>query len=202
MIVETIFSTVDKTGQPNFAPMGVVWGEEELTVRPFRQSRTCQNLLATGYGVANLTDNVLAFAQSGLGHVMLPHFPALTVPGVVFQEACSWRELTVIAVTATAERPEVRCRVVGKGQQRDFLGFNRARGAIIEATILATRLHLQDPVVVAEAINRYEVIVNKTGDEAEKTALEYIREFVRRWSSDRDNKNSSTIAPGLAGHER
>ncbi len=40
MIIETIFSTVNEIGQPNFAPMGIVWGEEELTVRPFRQTRT------------------------------------------------------------------------------------------------------------------------------------------------------------------
>ena len=183
MIIETIFSTVNETGQPNFAPMGVVWGEEELTVRPFRQSRTCHNLLATGHGVANLTDNALAFVQSGLYHAMLPHFPATTVPGVVLQDACSWRELAVVSVAGTAERAEVRCRVVDKGWRRDFLGFNRARSAIIEAAILATRLHLYDPVTVAEALDRYEAIVEKTGDGIEMTAFEMIREFVRRWRS-------------------
>jgi len=65
----------------NFAPMGIDWGEDELTVRPFRQSRTCHNLIATGYGVANLTDDVLAFVQSGLYDAALPHFPASAVPG-------------------------------------------------------------------------------------------------------------------------
>ncbi len=187
MIIETIFSTVNESGQPNFAPMGVVWGEDELTVRPFRQSRTCHNLLATGYGVASLTDDVLAFVQSGLYDAVLPHFPASNVPGAVFQAACSWRELAVITAAGTAERAEVRCRVVGKGWQRDFLGFNRARCAVIEATILATRLHLLDSAKVAEALDGYEVIVNKTGDEAEKTAFENVREFVQRWSSGRDN---------------
>jgi hypothetical protein len=187
MIIETLFSTVDELGQPNFAPMGIVWGDEELTVRPFRQSRTCHNLLATGYGVVSLTDDVLAIVQSALYDAVLPHFPASNVPGVVFQGACSWRELAVIADAGTAERAEVRCRVVSKGWQRDFLGFNRARGAVIEATILATRLHLLDPGKVAEALDGYEVIVQKTGGETEKTAFERVREFVRRWSSGRDN---------------
>jgi uncharacterized protein len=187
MIIETIFSTVNEIGQPNFAPMGVIWGEEELTVRPFRQSRTCHNLITTGYGVANLTDDVLAFVQSGLYDAALPHFLASAVPGVVFQDACSWRELAVVAVSGTAERAEVRCRVAGKGWRRDFLGFNRARSAIIEATILATRLHLHDPATVTEALDRYEIIVEKTGDEAEKAAFERIREFVRRWLSGRDD---------------
>ncbi len=187
MIIETIFSTVNEMGQPNFAPMGVVWGEEELIVRPFRQSRTCRNLVATGYGVANLTDDVVAFVQSGLYDATLPHFSASAVPGVVFQKACSWRELAVIAVNGTSERAEVRCRIMGTGWRRDFLGFNRARSAIIEAAILATRLHLHDPVTVVEELDRYEVIVEKTGGEAEKTAFEQIREFVRRWSSGRDD---------------
>jgi len=79
----------------------------------------------------------------------------------------------------------VRCRVVGRGWRRDFLGFNRARGAIIEAAILATRLHLHDPATVAEALDRYETIVEKTGDGIEMTAFEMIREFVRRWPSGR-----------------
>jgi hypothetical protein len=187
MIIETILSTVNELGQPNFAPMGVIWGEEELTVRPFRQSRTYHNLIATGYGVANLTDDVLAFVQSGLYDAILPHFPASTIPGVIFQGACSWRELAVMTANGTDERAEIRCRVVGHGWQRDFLGFNRARGAIIEAAIVATRLHLQDPSAVIEALDRFEVIVKKTGDEVERMAFDRVRDYVRRKLSEREN---------------
>lgn len=180
MIIEAIFSTVDERGQPNFAPMGVVWGEEELVVRPFRQTQTCRNLLATGHGVVNLTDDVLAFVQSALYDAVLPHFPASAVPGVVFRGACSWRELAVVTAAGTAERAEVRCRVVSKGWQRDFLGFNRAKGAVIEATILATRLHLHDRETVLEELRRYEEIVRKTGSDTERVAFERVYEFVRR----------------------
>ncbi|MBI4757956.1 MAG: DUF447 family protein [Chloroflexi bacterium] len=185
MIIETIFSTLDASGRPNFAPMGVLWGEEEVIVRPFRSTHTCRNLLATGYGVANVTDDVLAFVQSALDDVVLPHFPAISVPGVVFQGACYWRELAVVAAAETAERAEVRCRVVGRGWQRDFLGFCRARSAVIEATILATRLHLHDRETVLEELRRYGKIVRKTGNDAERVAFERVAEFVRRWLSDR-----------------
>lgn len=185
MIIETIFSTLDGAGRPNFAPMGVLWGEEEMTVRPFRHTDTYRNLLATGYGVANVSDDVLAFVQSALYDAALPHFPASHVPGVVFQGACYWRELAVVEADGEEERAEVRCRVVGRGWQRDFLGFNRARSAVIEAAILATRLHLRDPEAVLEALGRYEEVVRKTGDEVERVALQRVREFVRRWTSDR-----------------
>lgn len=187
MIIETIFSTIDELGQPNFAPMGIVWGEEEIIVRPFRQTRTYRNLLATGYGVANLTDDVLAFVESGLYHALLPHFSASTIPGVIFQNACFWRELAVTEIKGTDERAEIRCRVVGHGWQRDFLGFNRARSAIIEAAILATRIHLQDAPTVLEALDRFEVIIIKTGDKTERTAFERVYDYVRRKLNEREN---------------
>lgn len=184
MIVEAIFSTLDTTGQPNFAPMGILWGEDEVVVRPFRETTTCRNLLATGYGVASLTDDALAFVQSTLYDAVLPHFTASVVPGVVFKGACSWLELAVIADAREAQRAEIRCRVVSRGRQRDFIGFCRARNAVIEAAILATRLHLYDRKEVSELLRRYEQIVRKTGDEAERVALMSVREFVGRWTSD------------------
>jgi hypothetical protein len=184
MIIETIFSTLDASGQPNFAPMGILWGEQEETVRPFRDTRTYSNLIATGYGVANVTDDVLAFVQSALYDAVLPHFSASVVPGVVLQKTCYWRELEVVAVAGNQDRAEIRCRVVGKGWQRDFLGFSRAKGAVIEAAILATRLRQRDRETVLEELRRYEEIVHKTGDEAERTALQDVREFVGRWTSD------------------
>lgn len=161
--------------------MGVLWGEEKIVVRPFRNTHTCANLLATGYGVANVTDDVLAFVEAALGDPSLPHFPAHRVPGVVFQGACYWQELEVIASEGNEERAEITCRVVYRGWQRDFLGFNRARNAIVELAILATRLHLLDPGSVMETLERSRVIVCKTGGETEMKAFVRIQEYVERW---------------------
>lgn len=180
-IIETIFSTLDPMGQPNFAPMGVVWGEAEMVVRPFRHTSTYRNLVATGCGVANLTDNVLSFARSALGKVQFPHFPARHVPGVVMKEACNWRELEVIAVGGGDDRAEICCRVAGKGRQRDFLGFNRGKNAVIEAAILITRLHMHDESDVWAAFERYGEIVAKTGGKQEQEAMQYLRDYARRW---------------------
>lgn len=180
MIIEAIFSTLNADGQPNFAPMGIVWGEERITVRPFRQTQTFGNLVSSGYGVVSLTDDVRAFVQSGLYHVVLPHFTASHIPGVVYREACAWRELQVISQGGDEQRAEVHCRVVGKGWRREFLGFCRARSAVLEAAILATRLHLHNAAWVADMLDHYETIVQKTGDENEKLALQEIRAFIRR----------------------
>ena len=180
MIVETIFSTLNENDEPNFAPMGILWGEEFFTVRPFRNTRTCRNLLANGYGVANLTDDVLAFVQSGLYKMELPFFPAKKVPGAVFQRTCSWSEAEVVAHEVSTDRAEIRCRVLHREQQKDFLGFCRARNAIIEATILATRLALYSPETVSGKLAAYKEIVEKTGADEERQAFRLVQDFVRK----------------------
>ncbi len=181
MIVETIFSTLDPEEKPNFAPMGVVWGEEEMIVRPFRSTHTYRYLTDTGCGVVNVTDDVLLFVQSALADVLLPCFPARHVPGVVLQAACYWRELTVVEeLSGSGDRAEIRCRVVGKGWQRDFLGFNRGRNAIIEATIVATRLHLYSSRQVLAELERSRELVRKTGGDREREAMDYLTGWVRR----------------------
>ncbi len=181
MIIETLCATLDQDGRPNFAPMGLAWGEAEMVVRPFRTTHTCRNLLAGGYGVAVVTDDVLAFVESALGDPALPSFPASVVPGVVYTGACYWRELKVISEGGSRERADIHCQVVYRGWQRDFLGFNRARGAIIEAAILATRLHLADRAAILPALDGFETIVRKTGDGAECAAMQRVRDYVRNW---------------------
>jgi hypothetical protein len=187
MIIEAIFSTLDAAGRPNFAPMGLVWGEEAMTVRPFRDTTTYRNLLETGCGVANLTDNVFSFARTALSDVQLPHFPARHVRGVVLEEACTWRELEVANIDGDEERAEIQCHVVGQGRLRDFLGFNRGRSAVIEATILATRLHLHRSTDIRVAIRRYEDIVQRTGGEQEREAMRYVQDYIARWFRAREN---------------
>jgi len=180
MILETIFSTLDENGKPNFAPMGIVWGDDSVIVRPFRTSQTCRNLLSCGHGVANLSDNVLAFVQCALYDEILPSFPAVKVPGVIFQDACSWLELAVVAIGGSEERAEFRCQVLHRGRQKDFLGFCRARNAVVEAAIMATRLRLHDRNRVVNFLNQYMNVVDKTGSEIEKQAFQLVCKYVEK----------------------
>ncbi len=183
MIVETIFSTLDKEEKPNFAPMGLVWGEDVITVLPFRNTRTYQNLAATGYGIANLSDDVLAYVRCGLYKKVLPSFPAKVVPGAVFESTCSWREMEVVSKSGSDDRAELKCRVLHKGWQKDFLGFCRAGNAVIEAAILATRLAIYDRRIVDEKLMYYMKIVEKTGDFKEKQAFRLVQDYVRQWEA-------------------
>lgn len=178
MILETLVTTLDRTGGAHCAPMGIVLDGEQLVLRPFRTAATCANLEATGVGVVNFTDDVLLFARCAL----TPHLPPLRkasqVAAPILEAACSWREFRVTASDLGAERALFRAQVVAVGRGREFLGFNRAQHAVIEATILATRLHLLDREDIRAGIDRLRPLVEKTAGAREREAFAFVRAFV------------------------
>lgn len=179
MIIETIITTVDADGQANFAPMGVEWGEEMIVVKPFLETTTFRNLQATPTAVVNLTDDVLLFAQGALGAATFPARPAQVVRGLVIDAACAWREVEVVSVDATPPRSRIVTRVVHRGFQREFLGFNRARHAVLEAAIVATRTHLIAASEIQADLARLQVIVDKTAGPREQEAMALVTAFIR-----------------------
>jgi len=183
MITETIVTTMNERGQANFAPMGVTIGDGEILIRPYRDSATFRNLLTTGAAVVNVTDNVLLFAESAVANPQFPAFPAELVRGVVLRDACSYYECAVVNAETGPERASFGCRILKKGILREFIGFNRAKNAIIEAAILATRVRFLGPEAVLEEYRRLSEIVRKTGGEQEARAMHYLHAYVERGRS-------------------
>ena len=142
MIIEAIITTMDAAGLVNFAPMGVEWGDDRIVVKPFLETTTFRNLRDGGAAVVNLTDDVMLFARAAISSPQYPAFPAVRVRGVVLEAACSWRELEVRHIDATPPRSRIDTAVVHHGAIREFIGFNRARNAVLETAIVATRTHL------------------------------------------------------------
>ena len=179
MIVETIVTTQDGEGHVNFAPMGVEWGDETIVLKPFLETTTFQNLRASGTAVVNLTDDAMLFAQGAISSPQFPFVPAEVISGAVLQAACSWRELEVLTVDATPPRSRIETRVVHRGFKREFSGFNRARHAVLEAAILATRTHLLPPEQIQDEYARLQIIVDKTAGPREREAMHLLTEYVR-----------------------
>lgn len=179
MIIESIVTTMDAAGTINFAPMGVEWGEETIVLKPFLETTTYRNITATGVAVVNLTDDVMLFAQGAISSPRFPWVPAEVVRGAVLEAACSWRELEVESVDATPPRSRIEARVRHAGSRREFLGFNRARHAVLEAAILATRTHLIPPEEIRSEFARLQVIVDKTAGPRERDAMAMLTEYVR-----------------------
>jgi hypothetical protein len=86
----------------------------------------------------------------------------------------------VLSVDATPPRSRIVTRVVHRGSRREFLGFNRARHAVLEAAILATRTHLLSADQVRAEFERLQIIVDKTAGPHESDAMTLLSTFVGR----------------------
>ena len=179
MIVETIVTTMDGEGIINFAPMGVEWDEEILILKPFLETSTFRNLRDSKAAVVNLTDDAMLFAQGAISRPQFPSVPAALVRGAVLEAACSWRELEVLSIDATPPRSRIEARVVHRGVRREFIGFNRARNAVLEAAILATRTHLLPAEQIREEYARLQVVVDKTASPREQEAMQLLTHYVQ-----------------------
>src|SRR5262245_20720040 len=143
MILEAIVTTISPEGTLNIAPMGPIVDErmERIVLRPFNTAHTYRNLKAHGEGVLHVTDDVLLLARDALGPVeSMPEVERATaILGYVLCDACRWHEFVVRKIDDRDERATIETEVVHSGRRRDFFGFNRAKHAVLEAAILATR---------------------------------------------------------------
>ncbi len=177
MIIESIVSTLDEHGLPNFAPMGVRFTDGHVDIRPFSSSRTYRNLIETGRGIVNIVDDVLLIVETALYSVRPPHFKTKTgLP--VLDGACSYYEFEVMEHKESGEPAHVVCRVLEKGHNKSFQGFCRASYVVIEAAILATRLHLVDKKAVRDKLDHWAGLVKKTGGEREIRAFNILVDYV------------------------
>lgn len=179
MIIETIVTTVAPDDAVNIAPMGVEWGEDALVLKPFLETVTFRNVRATGVAVVNLIDDVLLFARAAIGNPAAPVLPATSVRGVTLADACSWRELEVRSLDATPPRARIEMHVLHRGVRREFIGFNRARHAVLEAAIYATRVHLLPREFLLTECSRLQGIVDKTAGPREFEAMALLTEHIR-----------------------
>ena len=178
-IVESIVTTVAADGTVNVAPMGVEWGDDAIVLKPFLETATYRNVIATRAAVVNLIDDVRVFARAAISNPSYTTGPAVAVRGVVLADCCSWRELTVETIDSTPPRSRIGARVVHRGFNREFIGFNRARHAVIEAAIYATRVHMLAPDLLTSELDRLQVIVDKTAGPPEHEAMALLSTYIR-----------------------
>ena len=180
LIVESIVTTMSADGAVNVAPMGVEWGDDRIVLKPFLETTTYRNLMAVNAAVVHLQDDVRVFARAAIGNPTYATQPATSVRGVVLEDCCSWRELETVTADNTPPRSRIDMRVVHTGVRREFIGFNRARHAVLEAAIYATRLQLLPRAEIEGELERLQVIVDKTAGPHEHEAMALLLDYVRR----------------------
>ena len=183
MIVEGLLTTMVSGGTVNVAPMGpVIHGDfESLLLRPFRGSTTFENLMQSRCGVFHVVDRVNIIAEAAirrLGQQPASH-AARQINGLVLNECCRWFELQVTDIDDSDERVAMSAEIIHAEERRPFFGFNRARHAVIEAAILATRLHLLPRKDVEVQMQPLSSAVRKTGGPEEQDAFDMLSDYVR-----------------------
>jgi hypothetical protein len=195
MILEGMVTTLDEAGALNVAPMGPVVDEtmSTLLLRPFKTSQTYRNLKGRPQGVLHVVDDVLLLAKAAIGRLteLSETFPTEKIEGRVLSQACRWYEFEVVACDDSEDRTRIEARVVHVGRLRDVFGFNRAKHAVLEAAILATRLHILPRDEVQAEFARLQIPIEKTAGAREREAFAlletYVAEYDELHRSDQDN---------------
>lgn len=178
MIRETIVTTLSEEGRVHISPLGLIAEGDGWIIAPFRPSTTLDNLRATPYAVANFTDDVLIFASCLVGRKEWPTRPSTHIPGAVLEGTLSHAELQVDHVQEDEERPRFHCRVVHEASHAPFKGFNRAQVAVIEAAILASRLHMLPREKIERELGYLQIAVEKTAGPREHEAWRLLVEKI------------------------
>ena len=182
MILEAIVTTLNTDQSVNVSPMGpqVDSSMKAFTLRPYDSSTTCQNLQRTRQGVLHVTDDVELLAKAAINQLNpLPEMvPATAVKGSILVAACRWYAFEVVSVDDQTERVTMECQVVDSGWQREFFGFNRAKHAVLEAAILATRIQFLPAELIRNQLGELAVTVEKTAGPQEQRAFDLLQDYV------------------------
>jgi hypothetical protein len=201
MILEGIVTTLNPAGALNVAPMGPKVDPElsmaQFVLRPFRTSTTYQNLKAHGEGVFHVMDDVLLLAQTAIGLAPSPA-PATrladVITGRILTDACRYYEFRVVELDGREDRTSIIAETVAQGRLRDFFGFNRAKHAVVEAAIMATRAEWLAIDDLLTEFRKLAIVVDKTGGPRERAAFtllhRHMREAVERRGFESDPSRS------------
>lgn len=183
MILEGIVTTVSAEGRLNVAPMGPMIAEgceriESLVLRPYQTATTFRNLKETRQGVFHVTDDVMVFAEGIVGSANPPTVAAERVAGRRLEECCRYYEFVVKEIDESSERSRIEATVIHSGRVRDFVGFCRAKYAVVEAAILASRIGILAAEEIQAELAKLDVLVDKTGGRREREAFDLLRNYV------------------------
>lgn len=213
MILESIVTSIDSNGKVNIAPMGpTVHGNgaddpiTKITLRPFRSSTTYTNLKPpsqkhdaqenSGKAVVHVTDDVMLFARGAAGDITADQATKLVTtidhPGYRRLINCHrWFAVEADKFTEDDLRATIHCKIIDSGVVQPFFGFNRAKHAVIESAILATRTHLIDAATIEQEIERLRPLVDKTCGPQEREAFDFlVRTIEQRNETSRIGKDA------------
>lgn len=187
MIIEGLLTTTSFDGTPHVAPMGPIVDDRlrQWTLRPFASSTTFRYLQAHPDCIFHVIDDVLPVVEAALGMPTSLTFEPLKsgnanndlTVGWTIPSACHWYHLRVANWDTSQDRSVAQARLLNQRVLRPFWGWNRAKHAVLEATILASRIHLYQPGTIDDDLKRFDVTIGKTAGERELQAWQLLQDF-------------------------
>lgn len=182
MILEGLVTTCLPNGSPHLAPLGPRVEEEfrRLVLRPFPTAQTWANLERTGTGVFHVTDDVELLARAALHQWETPpdFVREESIAGWRLADCCRWYAFRATEIDRTPPRMTITATVLASGRVRDFWGFNRAKHAVVEGAILATRVGILPADAIQAELARLTPWVEKTGGPAEHRAWQLVQAYL------------------------
>ena len=168
MILETIVSTVNKKRKVNFAPFGIKKKSKNIIISPYIPSITLQNLRDNNCAVINYVDDASFYVNCILGNKKFKKKRTQIIDGFFLENSLSYDEVIVKKVIEDSLRPSFICEVVKSVSKKRYDGHNRAKAAIIEACILASRVKLLKKKKILDELNNLSKGVKKKEENIKK----------------------------------
>ncbi len=173
-ITEAIVTTVSKSGIPNAAPMGIVRRGARYFIRMYSDTATFRNAADTGYLVANFTADARIYVLSAFRDLSPEFFQfeeGMVSPRL--KEAAGWAYFKCQANDVVTLEP-INVKIAKCSQPV----FNRGFAAVIEATIVGTRLRFYKGDEGVNKIREYEALVKKCGSPTDIEAMKILKEVL------------------------
>ena len=174
MIRETIITTLNENNSVHIAPMGVKEIDGLIVIAPFKPSTTLENLKRSRQAVINYTDDVRIFAGCLTGRYDWPTVSATVITGQRLENPLTHLELEIRKSEDDELRPKFFCEIRHQETHRPFMGFNRAKSAVLELAILVSRLHMLPPEKIDTEIKYLEIAIEKTAGDEEREAWNWL----------------------------
>lgn len=178
LILETIVITLAPDGTEHLVPFGLIGEGDEFVLAPFRPSPTIVNLDASPFFSASSPRDVRVIAGAVTGRREWPTVACERIPGRRLADSFGHAEFQVAAIEDDATRPRYRGRTLHSAAHAPFIGYNRAQGAVLEAAILSTRLHMLEPAKVLTEMAYLAIAIGKTAGPREREAWGWIEDKV------------------------
>ena len=182
---ETLVTTKNIDESIKVSPLGVYIDDKILELKPFKPSKSLENILRNESGVINYVDDVRIFASCITNKGIQINFKKVSkIDCSRIEKAISHTEFIVKDIKDDNQRPTIICEPINEETHKMFYGFNRAKSAIIELCILASRLGIIEDSKIKREISYLKIAIEKTAGENELEAWNWLIEYIKNYKED------------------